>query len=265
MRRKSIFVVGVALLLFLAVGAVSAQELSDEAPRGNWDTTESTGEIILDSQSYYRVYQGEGDITRWRNVNGDDATNRVLTRTPDADILELRRSIPADQRVGMYESNDGELTALVVRPRVSRVNLYNRLGSELSRDAAVRRSSPLLVQADWNFVEAEDLRIRVIDSGGTEVTREVLTTEISDEQAEILPGSFSESFLNRPAQGVGSTDHSTAYWAVDPDDLRAGTHEIRVEGVDDLNFGAARDTVRLSVGDVRRPSLRFDTTTLSRG
>ena len=265
MYRKQILVLGGVLLLSLATGFVAAQSLSDQAPRGNWDTTDSTGEIILDNESYYRVYQGERDIQAWRNIEGDDVTGEVLVRSTGGDILELERSIDTEQETGMYESRDGELTAFVIRPRVSRFNLYNRRGSELSEDSGVGSTNPLLIEAEWNFVEAEDLRIEITDPEGVEVTRAVLTDELTEAQADLLPSGFSESFLDREVQGTGSTGYSSAYWAIDPGEFSGGRHEVRVEGVEDLDFGRATDSISITVGDVDEASLRFDTTTASRG
>jgi len=266
MYLKHILVLGGVLLLSLSVGVVAAQSLSNQAPRGNWDTIESTGEIILDGESYYSVFQGESDIDAWRNIDGDDVTGEVLARSPDEDALDLESSISRNQRTGFYESNDGELTARVREPRISSFRLYNRNGVRISSGADVPRDdNNILVRAEWNFVEAEDLRIVVEEPDGTEVTREVLTTDISNQQADLLPSGFSEAFLRREVQGTGSTGYSTAYWLLDADELSGGRNEITVEGVEDLDFGIASESVRLSVGTEGEPTLSFDTTTVSQG
>lgn len=267
MDRRQILVL-IAALTFLFVGGtvVSAQSLSGDAPRGNWDTSTSTGEIILDGESYYSVFQGEQDISRWRNVDGDDVTGEFLVRRPDGDTLDLERSIDRNQRTGWYESGDGELTARVREPRISSLDLFNRNGVRISSGADVRRqNNMILVRAEWNFVEAEDVRIEVTDSEGTDVTRAALSRDISDAQADLLPSGFSESFLSRETQGRGSTGYSSAYWLLDPDELSGGRNEIRVEGVEDLNFGRASDSMTISVGSQSTPSLSFDDTTVSQG
>ncbi|MDZ7688869.1 MAG: PGF-CTERM sorting domain-containing protein [Halobacteriales archaeon] len=265
MERSGILVLIGVLAVLLAGGVVSAQSLSDDAPRGNWDTSASTGEIILDGESYYSVFQGEEDIEGWRNVDGDDVTGEILTRTTGGDVLELGRSVDEEQEPGRYESDDGELTARVLSPRVSRFNLYNGNGVRLSADSGVGRDSPLLVEADWNFVEAEDIEITVRDSEGVEITREVLTTNPTSAQEDILPSGFSGSFLNRAVQGSGSTGYSSAYWLLDPDELPAGRNVVRVAGVENLDFGRATDSMTISVGSRDTPSLSLDTTTVSQG
>ena len=266
MERRTVLVLTSFLALLLAGGTVvSAQDLGGDAPRGNWDTTESTGEIILDGESYYTVFQGERDIDGWRNVDGEDVSGEILTRSTGGDVLELSSSVDREQETGRYESDDGEITARVLSPRVSRFNLYNRNGVRLSADSGVRSNSPLLVEAEWNFVEAEDLELAVTDSEGVEITREVLTTNPTGAQADLLPSGFSESFLNRVVQGSGSTGYSSAYWLIDPDELPSGRNELRVRGVEDLDFDRATESMTVSVGSRDTPSLSFDTTTVSQG
>lgn len=48
---------------------VTQGDVSSLAPRGRWNPSTSTGELILDGTSYYTVYQGERDITRWRRAS----------------------------------------------------------------------------------------------------------------------------------------------------------------------------------------------------
>jgi len=255
--------VGIVSLLLGGVFFASAQSVGD-APRGNWDTTTSTGEITLDDESYYSVFQGERDIQGWRNADGDDVTGTSLTRQGRSGSLNLESSVDRDQPIGRYESPDGDLTATVRRPRVD-LELFNTNGVRVSSGASVSRDSRVLVRADWNYVEAEDLQIEVREPDGSEVTRAALSDDPSDAQADLLPSGFSEAFLSRETQGVGSTGYSTAYWLVDADELSSGTSEVRVEGVEDLDFDVARSTVRLRVGSETRPSLTLGTSEPSQG
>lgn len=255
--------VGVVSLLLTGVFLSSAQSTGD-APRGDWDTTTSTGEITLGDGSYHSVFQGERDIQGWKNTDGDDVTGRSLTRRGRSGSLSLEGRIDRDQPIGRYESPDGDLTATVRRPRVD-LELFNTNGVRISSGASVGRNSKVLVRADWNFVEAEDIQIEVREPDGTRATRVALSDDPSDAQSDLLPGGFSEDFLDSETQGTGSTDYSTAYWLVDTSDLSGGTNEIRVEGVEDLDFDVARSTVRLRVGSGTRPSLTLGTSEPSRG
>lgn len=253
-----------AVLLFsTAVGVAAAQ--TTNGPRGDWDTTESSGTIALDNSSYYFVYQGEDGIDAWTDAEGNDVTGTVLERTTDGDILELDRSVPRDQQLGRYESGDGELTAHVIEPRVSRLEYYNRNGVRLSSGGGVLRSGTILVRADWNFEQAEDVSIEVLGPDGVRVTREVLSTEPSDAQSALLPDGFSTGFLDDEVQGIGTTGQTTAYWLLDASEMGTGTHEVVVEGVEDLNFGEATRTLRVNVGTSSSPTVSFDRTTVSQG
>lgn len=250
-------------LLLAGVFFASAQSTAD-APRGNWDTTTSTGEITLDDGSYYSVFQGESDIQGWKNTDGDDVTGRSLTRRGRSGSLNLESRIDRDQPIGRYESPEDNLTATVRRPRVD-LELFNTNGVRISSGASVGRNTKVLVRADWNFFEAEDVLTEVREPDGTRATRVGLSGDPSDAQSDLLPGGFSEDFLDRETQGTGSTDYSTAYWLVDTSDLSGGTNEVRVEGVEDLNFDVARSTVRLRVGSETRPSLTLGTSEPPRG
>ncbi len=252
----------IALLFVGLTGVAAAQPLADDAPRGLWDTTDSSGEIVLDNTSYYNVYQGERDIQGWLDVWGDDVRGETLFRETGGNELELESSIPRDQRTGRY--SNGDLTALVRTPRVTSVDMYNRNGARLSTGATVRRSEGILVEARWNFVEAEDLRIEVREDG-TRITQEVLSRDASSTQENMLPSGFSTSNLDRQIQGTGTTGYSTAYWLLDVSELSSGGYDVRVEGVEDLNFDVARSNLRINVASESRPSLSFDRTTVSQG
>ncbi|MFP4187964.1 MAG: hypothetical protein ACLFR5_00940 [Halobacteriales archaeon] len=252
-------------VLFAASLGVAAAQSSGDAPRGNWDTSASSGEIILDNSSYYVVYQGEDGIEAWRNTDGDDVTGTMLERSDGGDVLELDRSISRNQRLGRYESADGSLTAHVVEPRISRLDFFNRNGARLSSGGGVLRSGTILIRADRNFAQAEDVTVEVLGPDGVRVTREVLSTEATDAQREVLPNGFSTGFLDDEVQGVGTTGETTAYWLLDASEMRSGTHEVVVEGVEDLNFGEATRTLRVNVGSSSSPTLSFERTTVSQG
>lgn len=71
---------GTQLMEMMAVSGQFTQtvQVTDEAPRGRWDTTTSSGEIILDADSYFTVYQGEDDIDAWRDTDNSEITGRLL-------------------------------------------------------------------------------------------------------------------------------------------------------------------------------------------
>jgi len=236
------------------------------APRGRWNPATSRGEIILDQSSYYRVYQGERDVSRWRRARDDaDVTGTALTGRSGAaedDVLDLSGSIPRDQTVGRYSNDD--VSALVVEPRISSLRLLNQRGAELGSDVTVARSQRLLVRADWNFVEAEDLQVDLLRNGDR-YEREALSTAATSEQMATLPSGFSTANLAREVQGTGTTGRSTAAWLFDFSSLDAGVYTLRVEGVDDLTTGNAARTITVRVGTELRPTLGFDDRTVTQG
>lgn len=250
----------------MAEQLVLGEDVSALAPRGRWNPATSRGDIILDSESYYRVYRGEGDVSRWRRTSDDaDVTGRTLTGASGAaegDALELSGSIPRDQPVGRY--TDGDLTARVVEPRISSVRLVNPGGVELGSDVTVRRSQRLLLRADWNFVEAEDLQVD-LRRNGVGYETEALSTGATSEQLATLPSGFDRADLAREVQGAGTTGRSTAAWLFDFSALDDGVYTLRIEGVDDLTAGDATRTVTVRVGTASRPTLGFDDRTVSRG
>ncbi|MEF8856751.1 MAG: hypothetical protein V5A16_04950 [Haloplanus sp.] len=236
------------------------------APRGRWNPATSRGEIILDSGSYHRVSRGENDIDRWRRASDDaDVMGAVLTGrggAAEGDVLDLSRSIPRDQTVGRY--SNGDVSALVVEPRISSLRLLTPRGVELGSDVTVGRSRRLLLRADWNFVEAEDLQVD-LRRNGVNYEREALSTDATSEQLATLPSGFAPDDLAREVQGAGTTGRSTAAWLFDFSSLDPGVYTLRVEGVDDLTTGTATRSITVHVGTESRPTLGFADRTVTRG
>ncbi len=266
MRRTTSAAAAFLLLIALAAGTVAAQDLSDQAPRGNWDTVDSTGEIILDDESYYRVYQGERGITAWRTVDGADVTGEWLdgeSGAAEGRDLDLIRSIPRDQAPGRYSR--GNVTTRVSEPRITSVDIYNMHGAWIRRDATVPRRDMLLVVANSNFAEAEDLELTVRERDQWDVTREALSTEPTSRQRDRLPSGFDDEDLAEPVQGTGSTGFERGYWLIDPANLDRTRHTITIAGVEDLDFGPASSSFHVSVEVDTRPSLSLERTTVTQG
>lgn len=228
---------------------------ADLAPRGRWTPTTSTGEIILDASSYFTVFQGERDVTAWRRASDDeDVTGSVLSGeggAAEGDVLSLDGSIPSSQTTGRY-SGDG-LSARVVEPRISTMDLVNRNGVELDDDPTIIPNQRLLLVVRWNYVRAEDVQVDLLEDS-LAIEREAFSTTPSAAQAERLPENFSNDFLAREVQGSGSTGFSTAFWLFDFGDLEEGNYTLRVEGVDDLTFGDATRTSTVQVGTSGSPT-----------
>jgi hypothetical protein len=225
------------------------------APRGLWNPASGTGEIVLDAGSYYPVFQGEGDVDAWRDTNGTDVSGTVLVGEggqAEDDVFELSGSIPPDQATGRYSSE--ELSAQVREPRISDVELYNSIGTELEDASELQRDEPMLVVVDWNYVVAEDLQVDLTDrDSGLTIEREVLSAAPTDAQVDLLPEEFDRTDLAREVQGAGTTGFRTAYWLFDFEAVDAGSYTLRIEGVDDLTAGEAAETIRIDVGETTTP------------
>jgi hypothetical protein len=226
-------------------------QIADEAPRGRWDTTAGSGEIILDSDSYYTVFQGEDDIDEWRDVDNSEVTGTLLegeSGATEGEILELTSSISTEQPTGRYSSSD--LTVRIQEPRISRVTLLNQNGAEISSNVSVRNNNPVLVKAEWNYVQAEDLQIELVDQReDLTVENEVLAMSPSAAQSNELPATFAEANLSQEIQGLGTTGHETAYWLLDFDNVDDGTYTLRIEGSDSLTTGDAAWETELTAGE----------------
>jgi len=236
------------------------------APRGRWNPATSRGEIILDAGSYHRVYQGERDVDRWRRAADDgDVTGASLvgeSGAAEGEGLDLSGSISRSQPTGRY--SDGDLSARVVEPRITSLRLLNRRGVELGVNATVSRDSRLLLRADWNYVEAEDVQIDLLRDG-VRYEREVLSTDASSEQSARLPSGFSTADLAHEIQGSGTTGRSTAAWLLDFSELSTGTYTLRVEGVDDMTEGEAARTLTIRISAESSPTLGLDSRDVTRG
>jgi cell division septation protein DedD len=230
--------------------ATQTDDFGALAPRGRWNPANGTGEIILDAGSYYAVFQGEADVDAWRDTNGTDVSGAVLEGEggqSEDDVFELSGDIPPGQTTGRY-SGEG-LSVRVQEPRISRVELYNSIGTELEDASELQREEPMLVVVDWNYVAAEDLQVDLVDrESDITVEREALSAAPTAAQADLLPAGFDRANLAREIQGVGTTGYRTAYWLLDFEAVDAGSYTLRVEGVDDLTTGDAAETVRVDVG-----------------
>lgn len=236
------------------------------APRGRWNPTTSTGEIILDSRSYYTVFRGERDVTRWRRASDDgDVSGRTLVGeggAAEGTVLSLDRSIPDDQPTGRYAGD--QLTATVVAPRITSMDVINPNGVELGDGASVGETQRLLVAVRWNYVGAEDVQVDLVRDG-VFYEREALSTAATPAQVARLPDGFGTDRLAREVQGPGATGYGAAFWLFDFGDLAAGTYTLRAEGVDDLTSGSAARTVTVRVGSDGSPRLALDRPSATRG
>jgi hypothetical protein len=228
--------------------AMQAVDFEASAPRGQWNSATGTGEIILDNESYYSVFQGEQDIKAWLDTGGNDVSGTVLEANAgqgEGEVIDLSNSIPTDQTTGRYSGND--LTLRVRQPRITDVTLYNSVGTELDNASELQEDESMLVVVDWNYVQAEDIRVELVNrETNLTIEREALSTTPTSAQANQLPAGFNNATLASEVQGIQTTSSSTAYWLFDFSRVERGTYTVRIEGNDDLTANEAVRTIRIN-------------------
>lgn len=229
------------------------------------------------------VYQGEDEIdgtpvggsgtgAGWVNANGTNVVGATLNglenQGAEGESFELDEDISETQDNGVYTapgggSPDGQnLRIQLKEPEITSLDLINDQGQKVS--GQIQEDQVLLISASWNYAVAEDLELDILNQRGTEVESTALTsdwTDLSADQRDELDGT-NYNLTNNGAgpgpaglaledQGNGSQANLTAgdraYWAVDLSELEDGEKTISVFGVDDLDFGIARESMTIDV------------------
>ncbi|WP_343749211.1 surface glycoprotein, partial [Halarchaeum salinum] len=189
----------------------------EDSRAGNAD---GTGEAPTDGVSEVfifdgaTVYKGEEDLTF-----AGDLDSSLTGVAGNAEGTILSPPIPQDQSEGQY-TNTGESGApgvTVNTPRVTELEVNNPNGADISGGSVSEANAgALTINADWNYAEAEDLELAVMDSSGLEIT------------GDVIEGS--DTIKN--ADGEAS-------WTLDLSNQDAGEYTIEVAGTEDLDFGPA--------------------------
>ncbi|NHN43040.1 major cell surface glycoprotein [Halorubellus sp. JP-L1] len=156
------------------------------------------------------VFQGEEDI----NFLGEDGTPidaaQLTGVSGDAEGIPLEEPIPQDQERGQYTlTGSGDAAGVVVQtPRVTELEVMNERGVDVE-GSTVQEDETLLVRAEWNFQQAEDLELVIRDSRGDEITGEVLADSgaLSEQQVSALTGPYAQNtdLVTNPGQrGTGT-------------------------------------------------------------
>ncbi|MFB6283361.1 MAG: hypothetical protein ABEK59_05420 [Halobacteria archaeon] len=267
---KKSYVRGVAFTVFLFVLLVSltatAAAYGNEESRRNWDQHRSNGEIILDNTSFYHVFQGEKGIEGWFKDQQIPITGETLVRPPEnIRELTLDKNISRFQEPGRYVNRNVGVTARVVEPRITNVEVFDRDGNRLNPTTPLPENQIIMIHADWNFVEAEDVRLNLSKPDGTQVQDDILTTQASPFQMKETEGDFQKPFFSYREQGLGTTTEQTAYWALDLSGIENGTYNLVIEGVKDLNFGKARKSIEITVGQPEHTFLELNENKAAKG
>ncbi|WP_276281615.1 hypothetical protein [Halorussus caseinilyticus] len=277
-RKKASALVLTALLVLSTV-AMSGAVLGADVRRGGDQPTFSPGvggpNDVVVSEGKPVVFQGEDDID-FVGANGQDIDpSNLIGVSGNAEGIPLESPVPEDQELGQYaiDGRAANIGVTVQRPRVTDLEVFNERGVDVE-GSTVQEDETLLISAEWNFQNAEDLSLEVTDENGNEITGDVLTRveDLSQSQREQLTGPYAQNpeKVDNPGQrgtetgieylqGLGQFNESelnqtqsleAAYWAIDLSDQDAGDYTITVEGWDNLDTGSAtRSTVVSVTGD----------------
>ncbi|WP_256947027.1 HVO_2072 family ArtA-dependent S-layer glycoprotein, partial [Halobacterium hubeiense] len=197
-----------------------------------WDTSTGEGDVSTGAT----VFQGEDDI-QFVDENGNDVSATSLERASGADEgVPLAMPIPQDQTTGSYDLNgpaagDGGLRVTVQTPRVTTLEVQNNAESDVSGGILTTNQDDASVYVEYNYENAEDIELIVENEDGLDVTDEIV------EGTDTM-------------NGDGRID-------INPNAVDAGDYTFTVEGVDDLDFGDATETVPVTISSSQTASLNL--------
>jgi len=278
----------------LSMVAMSGAVLGVDVQRGGDDRTYNPGvggpNTVVVSEQKPVVFQGEDDIDlETSEGNAVDASN-LIGVSGNAEGIPLETPIPEDQELGQYaiDGRAQNVGVTVQRPRVTDLEIFNERGIDVE-GSSVQEDETLLVSAEWNFENAEDLSLEVTDENGNEITGDVLTSagDLSDAQRNELTGAYAANpqKVANPGQrgtgtgveylqGLGQFNESelagnasldAAYWAIDLSDQDAADYTVTVEGWDNLDFGTATRSSVVSLTTDQDIALDLDNDEATRG
>ena len=230
---------------------------------GPFDTSAGRGVVYEGAV----VYQGEDDIEF-----GGRLSSSLTGVSGNAAGQVLGPPISSSQQLGRY-SNDGTSAAPAVtvnRPRITELEVENANGADISGGSVAQSAAgDLAVVASYNYHEAEDLRVEVINENDLEVSGEVLTTRQKNGPGSLefpldLSGQSAGEYtvrvegsdaLSRDGDGPESAIEETTVDVTTSDDIDLRTDSI-TQGSDlryEVRGGAAGDfhLVRIGSGDFR--------------
>jgi major cell surface glycoprotein (TIGR04216 family) len=288
-KLRAVTLVAIMVLSVVATGVGFAAS-SNRGGAGNTFNPGVGGpnQVVVDDSKPV-VFQGEDDV-EFVDGNGEQVNpSQLVGVSGDAEGQPLELPIPQNQATGQYAFNgNAEQPGVTVQtPRVTDLELVNERGVDVE-GSAVQEEETLLVRAEWNFQQAEDLELVVRDGNGNDVTGDVLAEpgDLSESQMQELSGPYAENpdRVSPPGQrgtgtgvvylqGVGQFEDSeienqsldAAYWAIDLSDQDEGDYTVTVEGWDNLDFDDATRSTSFSVTTESDVSLDLSRDDATRG
>jgi major cell surface glycoprotein (TIGR04216 family) len=245
-----------ATIAFSGAAAASDRGAGDTYTTGPTDSNTNNAASAGNVGAGATIFQGEEDI------EGSFATG---TSTPDVPLANLEKTsgddegvllgspIAQDQSTGTYSANPGVTGAESVTlqtPRISDVEVQNSQNGDVTGSILQTGQGNGEVLVDYNYESAEDVEITVEDEDGLDVTEEIVVDETA---------------LN-PNNNAGTAGSNfDVGFELDPNGVDEGEYTITVEGVEDLDFGEATETVTVTISDDRTASLNIESDQVVQG
>jgi PGF-CTERM protein/surface glycoprotein (TIGR04207 family) len=216
---------------------VQGDNLDRGTGANDYDIAASSGTIGDDGAT---IFQGEEDISFDTNSPADYERSGGSN---EGEPLEF--PVPTDQPTGSYETGSPGDTVTVQTPRVTELEVTNQNGDDVAGGSVnVAGSTELTIDTQYNFQNAERLDVTVEDASGLEVTGEVL-----------------QSPENEPLRSA----NGEISFALNEDNLNNEEYTVTVEGAEDLDFGAASESVTFDVTTGEDASIDVQADSVTRG
>ncbi|MDL0132449.1 HVO_2072 family ArtA-dependent S-layer glycoprotein [Halobacterium salinarum] len=194
------------------------------------------------------IFQGEEDLTFRNSSNLDEVSPATLSRTGGADEgVPLQMPIPEDQSTGSYDSSgpdnaEADFGVTVQSPSVTMLEVRNNADNDVTGGVLNTAQDTSQIAVDYNYYAAEDIELTVEDEDGLDVTDEILAAEQPEGAYE---------------NGTGNNQSKTLRFNIDPNNVDAGDYTVSVEGVEDLDFGDATESVSVTISSSNKASLNL--------
>ncbi|MCF2206124.1 major cell surface glycoprotein [Halobacterium salinarum] len=239
-------VIGAGVAFTGGAAAANADQLLDSNDRYNQDagfgaeeykTSNSIGSVGDGAT----LFQGEEDVTFYNASEEEDYNAVQLSRTGGSDEgLPLQMPLPEDQATGSYDANGPDsgkngFAVTVQSPSVTMLEVRNNADNDVTGGVLNTQQDESRVAVDYNYYAAEDIELTVEDEDGLDVTDEILTG----------------------SSDTRNNGTDTAYFDINPNNVDAGDYTFSVEGVEDLDFGDATESVSVTISSSNKASLNL--------
>lgn len=246
-------VIGAGVAFTGGAAAANASDLNDyqrfnENTNYTYSTASEDGKTEGSVASGATIFQGEEDVTFRKLDSEEEVSPATLSRTGGSDEgVPLQMPIPEDQSTGSYDKNgpdpdDGGFNVTVQSPSVTMLEVRNNADNDVTGGVLNTQQDESSIAVDYNYYAAEDLELTVEDEDGLDVTDEILAAEQPEGASN---------------DGTGNNQSRTLRFDINPNNVDAGDYTFSVEGVEDLDFGDATESVSVTISSSNKASLNL--------